>query len=116
MLSVAYRLRACGCEVLARWGRGRRRRARLAFFARACARACGCCDDHWPSLLTKTKHETTTTVYELESVGIDGKKKLFQKPWMMTLAMFVGARQLCRSLLRAGLLLLAKRILRETAP
>jgi hypothetical protein len=30
-------------------------------------------------------------VYELESVGLDGKTKLFQKPWAMTLTMFVGA-------------------------
>jgi hypothetical protein len=30
------------------------------------------------------------TVYELESVGLDGKQKLFQKPWAMTLTMFVG--------------------------
>ncbi|GBF91089.1 hypothetical protein Rsub_04758 [Raphidocelis subcapitata] len=29
-------------------------------------------------------------VYELESVGLDGKVKLFQKPWAMTLTMFIG--------------------------
>ncbi|KIZ00286.1 hypothetical protein MNEG_7674 [Monoraphidium neglectum] len=29
-------------------------------------------------------------VYELESVGRDGQPKLFQKPWAMTLSMFLG--------------------------
>jgi hypothetical protein len=30
-------------------------------------------------------------VYELKGVGLDGKEKLFQKPWAMTTTMFVGA-------------------------
>lgn len=29
-------------------------------------------------------------VYELKGVGLDGKEKLFQKPWAMTTTMFVG--------------------------
>jgi len=33
-------------------------------------------------------------VYELKGVGLDGKEKLFQKPWAMTTTMFVGETQL----------------------
>ncbi|WIA30810.1 hypothetical protein OEZ86_000868 [Tetradesmus obliquus] len=29
-------------------------------------------------------------VYELKGVGLDGKEKLFQKPWAMTTTMFIG--------------------------
>lgn len=29
-------------------------------------------------------------VYELKGVGLDGKEKLFQKPWAMTTTMFLG--------------------------
>lgn len=32
-------------------------------------------------------------MYELTGVGLDGKEKLFQKPWMMTTLMFVGGCQ-----------------------
>lgn len=33
-------------------------------------------------------------MYELKGVGLDGKEKLFQKPWAMTTTMFVGETQL----------------------
>ena len=44
-----------------------------------------------------------TQVYELSGVGLDGKEKLFQKPWIMTTVMFVGALWDCKWLVsRAG--------------
>lgn len=36
------------------------------------------------------KNTYTHAVYELKGVGLDGKEKLFQKPWAMTTTMFVG--------------------------
>lgn len=78
-------------------------RARPLLGARVCCRS--------PLSTHHRHHPLIPPVYELESVGLDGKQKLFQKPWAMTLTMFVGesrshaagCRQLCNLCTHLGI-------------
>lgn len=46
-------------------------------------------------LVTPLTVYTFLAVYELKGVGLDGKVKLFQKPWAMTTTMFIGECSRC---------------------
>ncbi len=50
----------------------------------------GFCLSNSTALAAAAACSRATAVYELKGTGLDGKEKLFQKPWAMTTTMFIG--------------------------